>query len=61
MSGKRTTNLKGKCATCRYFTIDAEWECTGFCSGRMKHKGRLERTYKCRDYAPTIIEAEGRE
>lgn len=60
MDRRRTTNLDGKCGSCRFFATDHEWECTGFCSGSKNHKGRLMRTYKCKDYeaALTIIEAE---
>ena len=59
MSGRRTSNLDGKCGSCRFFTLEQGKECTGFCSGCMKQKGRLERSYKCKGYekAPTIIPA----
>lgn len=61
MDKRRTVNLDGKCGSCRYFTAEQGRECCGFCSGRMKRKGRIMRTYKCRDYeaAPTIIPVSG--
>lgn len=57
MDRRRTSNLDGKCGSCRFFTIEQGRECTGFCSGRMAHKGRLYRSYKCKWYekAPTVI------
>ena len=60
MGRRRTKSLEGKCGSCRFFTLETGKECTGYCSGRMNHKGRLERTYKCIDYeaAPTLIPAE---
>lgn len=60
MDRRRTKSLEGKCGSCRYFTVEQGRECCGFCSGRMKRKGRLNRTYKCIGYeaAPTIIPAE---
>ena len=60
MDRRMTKSLEGKCGSCRYFTVEQGRECCGFCSGRMKRKGRLYRTYKCIGYesAPTIIEAE---
>ena len=63
MDKRRTSNLNGKCGSCRFFTIEQGRECTGFCSGCMKQKGRLERSYKCKGYekAPTVIGAEGSE
>ena len=59
MDRRRTKSLEGKCGSCRYFTVEQGRECCGFCSGRMKRKGRLNRTYKCIGYeaAPTIIPA----
>jgi hypothetical protein len=63
MDRRRAKSLEGKCGSCRFFTIETGKECTGFCSGRMKQKGRLERTYKCIGYeaAPTIITADGKD
>lgn len=60
MDRRRTKSLEGKCGSCRFFTIETGKECTGFCSGRMKQKGRIERTYKFIGYAaaPTVLEAE---
>ena len=59
MDRRRTSNFDGKCGSCRFFTIEQGRECTGFCSGCMKQKGRLERSYKCKGYekAPTVIQA----
>lgn len=59
MDRRMTKSLEGKCGSCRYFTVEQGRECCGFCSGRMKRKGRLYRTYKCIGYeaAPTIIPA----
>ena len=50
MDKRRTKSLDGKCGSCRFFTVEQGRECTGFCSGRMKQKGRIERTYKCIGY-----------
>lgn len=63
MDRRRTKSLEGKCGSCRFFTIETGKECTGFCSGRMKLKGRLERTYKCIGYeaVPTVIPASGKD
>lgn len=57
MDRRKTTSLDGKCGSCRFFTLEQGRECTGFCSGCMKQKGRLERSYKCKGYekAPTVI------
>ena len=59
MDRRKTTSLDGKCASCLFFTLEQGKECTGFCYGRMKQKGRLERSYKCKGYkkALTIIHA----
>ena len=40
MDKRRTVNLDGKCGSCRFFTLETGKECTGFCSGRMKRKGK---------------------
>ena len=60
MDRRKTTSLDGKCASCLFFTLEQGKECTGFCSGPKKQKGRLERSYKCKGYkkTPTIIPAE---
>ena len=60
MDRRITKSLAGKCGSCRYFTLEPRRECTGYCFGRMKYKGRIMRTYKCIGYeaAPTIIPAE---
>ena len=54
MDRRRTKSLEGKCGSCRFFTVEQGRECTGFCSGRMKQKGRLNRTYKCIGYDAAI-------
>lgn len=60
MDKRRTSNLDGKCGSCGFFIPEQGRECTGYCSGRMKQKGRIERSYKCIGYeaTPTIIPAE---
>jgi hypothetical protein len=56
MDKRRTIDLDGKCGTCRHFTLEPGKECCGFCSGRMKHKGRIDRSRHCAGYevAPII-------
>lgn len=60
MDRRRTSNLNGKCGSCLFFTLEPGQECIGYCSGRMKKKGRIMRTYKCIGYeaVPTVIPAE---
>jgi len=59
MDRRKTKSLDGKCGSCRFFELEPGEKCTGYCSGRMKQKGRLQRTYKCIGYeaTPVIIPA----